>query len=93
MEEQIGCFEQLQAIHGDDNIRQISQEPERIEDEVFVRICTSCDGIGIGQLASVLQPLLEKLLSTAGCDGKRSQVDMAEKGTTLKEVSFWVDFE
>ncbi|XP_065077344.1 uncharacterized protein LOC135700694 [Ochlerotatus camptorhynchus] len=88
MEEQVDCFEQLQAFHlKNDSIRQISQEPERIEDEVFVRICSSCDGIGIGQLASVLQPLLEKMRSTAGCDGNRSQVEMTtEKGTTLKEI-------
>lgn len=75
-------------LHLNDSIRQISQEPERIEDEVFVRICRSCDDIGIEQLPSVLQPLLEKLLPSAGCDGKRTHVQMAEKGSTLKEVSF-----
>lgn len=86
MEEKVACFEDLKAFHINDNIQQLSQDPERIKDEVFVRICTTCDGIGAGQLSSVLQPLLKKLLAIADRDGNCTQVEMAEKGTTLKEI-------
>lgn len=89
MAEQMASFDQLEAFrkNDDSNNRQVSQEPERIEDEVFVRVCTSCDGIGIDQLAPALQPLLEKLLLLSSATGGESPTEMPDKGTTLKEVS------
>lgn len=72
MDVQIGSLEeQLQAL------RQISQEPERIDDQVFVQICASCDSIGFDQLAAALQPLVKKLQCVEG--------DIA-RGITLKEI-------
>lgn len=90
MEDQSGCFEQvLQDFHKNENhIRLISQEPERLDDEGFVQICLSCESVGIGELPSALQPLMERLLATSdgASDGQMLPDVMEERGSILKEV-------
>ena len=95
MEDKIGCLEQvLQDFHTKGNhIRLISQEPERLDDGGFVRICKSSKSIGIGELPAGLEPLLERLLATSSSagDGGGSEEQvlpdvMEERGSILKEV-------
>ncbi|XP_001658553.2 uncharacterized protein LOC5569467 [Aedes aegypti] len=90
MEDQSGCFEQvLQDFHKNENhIRLISQEPERLDDEGFVQICLSCESVGIGELPSALQPLMERLLATSdgASDGQMLPDVMEERGSILKET-------
>nr|XP_029710682.1 uncharacterized protein LOC115256394 [Aedes albopictus] len=95
MEDKIGCLEQvLQDFHTKGNhIRLISQEPERLDDGGFVRICKSSESIGIGELPAGLEPLLERLLATSSStgdgDGSEGQVladVMEERGSILKEI-------
>ncbi|XP_058811530.1 uncharacterized protein LOC131676483 [Topomyia yanbarensis] len=79
-------FDRLDVLlehHEDIGTRQISQEPERISDESFTRICSNCCS-GVEGLTDVLQPLLDKLASI-GTD--RSDPNAAyERGTVLREI-------